>query len=76
MAPSAPYPADRLSNTLASASGDAAGLPVTLPDQVATAGGPALPASASVGGIAFVSLRSGQPEIHAIDKNPVWAPLL
>jgi hypothetical protein len=29
-----------------------------------------------VGGIAFVSLRSGQPEIHAIDKNPVWAPLL
>ncbi len=45
-------------------------------DQVATAGGPALPASASVGGIAFVSLRSGQPEIHAIDKNPVWAPLL
>ncbi len=85
-APSTPYPANRLSifvslvalalvTLLASACGDAAGLPVTLPDQVPTAGGPALPASVSVGRIAFVSLRNGQPQIHAIGKNPVWARL-
>ncbi len=74
-APYALYRANRLHPTLAFACGDVADLPVTLPHQGATARGPALPASVSVGRIAFVSLRNGQPEIHAIDKNPVWVPL-
>ena len=68
---------------LASACGGGGGAPGGGSTSTPLAGGPnavptPLPTSIipTGGRIAFVSLRNGQPEIHAIDKNPVWAPLL
>ena len=54
---------------LASACGDSAGSPVTLPGEAAASDGLTPQASPSGDRIAFVSLRNGQAEIHVISAD-------